>query len=221
VLSSILSDSLTLQSFLLCSLASLGFGILGALAYLFRNTVNKSFVITLSILPVIVQVVIMMVNGSVGAGLAVMGAFSLVRFRSVPGTAREISNIFLAMAMGLTCGMGYLGVAALLLVIVSGATILLSVIPFAEQTVEEKELKITIPESLDYTGIFDDLFEKYTNKSELIRVRTTNMGSLYELQYHIVLKDPTQVKPLIDDIRCRNGNLNIICGRVPISKESI
>lgn len=222
MLSSILTTTLTLQGFLLCSLASLGFGVLGALAYMFRNSYSKSFVITLSILPIMVQVIIMMVNGSVGTGVAVMGAFGLVRFRSVPGSAREISSIFLAMAIGLASGMGYVGVGAMLLVIVSAATIILTITPFGESnTDDDKELKVTIPESLDYTDVFDDLFAKYTSKAELVRVKTTNMGSLYELQYQITLKEPKQEKGFIDEIRCRNGNLNIVCGRVPMSKESM
>jgi uncharacterized membrane protein YhiD involved in acid resistance len=157
----------------------------------------------------------------VGTGVAVMGAFSLVRFRSVTGTAREITAIFLSMALGIATGMGYLGMAAIGVVVIALTQILLVVTPYGEKGGNKKELKITIPESLDYSGIFDNLFEKYTKKSELVNVRTTNMGSLYELRYHIILFDKTQEKTFIDELRCRNGNLNISCGRIPESREQL
>ncbi len=204
---------------LICTLVSLVLGLGTAYIYMFRNIYSKSFVITLALLPAMVQIVIMMVNGNIGTGVAVMGAFSLVRFRSIPGSAREISSIFLSMAIGLATGMGYLGIAALFLLIIGIVNIVLSVTKFGEQKQTEKELKITIPESLDYTGIFDDLFQTFTREANLIRVKTTNMGSLFELQYHIVLKNQSEEKKLIDEIRCRNGNLNIVCGRVPTGKE--
>jgi len=216
---SVVSEAITIQSMLLCTLVSLVLGLGTAYIYMFRNIYSKSFVITLALLPAMVQIVIMMVNGNIGTGVAVMGAFSLVRFRSIPGSAREISSIFLSMAIGLATGMGYLGIAALFLLIIGIVNTVLSVTKFGEQKQTEKELKITIPESLDYTGIFDDLFQAFTREANLIRVKTTNMGSLFELQYHIVLKNQSEEKKLIDEIRCRNGNLNIVCGRVPTGKE--
>ncbi len=216
---SVVAESITIQSMLICTLVSLVLGLGTAYIYMFRNIYSKSFVITLALLPAMVQIVIMMVNGNIGTGVAVMGAFSLVRFRSIPGSAREISSIFLSMAIGLATGMGYLGIAALFLLIIGIVNIVLSVTKFGEQKQTEKELKITIPESLDYTGIFDDLFQTFTREANLIRVKTTNMGSLFELQYHIVLKNQSEEKKLIDEIRCRNGNLNIVCGRVPTGKE--
>lgn len=174
---------------------------------------------TLVLMPAIIQLVIIMVNGNLGTGVAVMGAFSLVRFRSAPGGAREICGLFLAMALGLATGMGYIGIAAMMLLFVGLIQILLTLTRFGECPASEKELKITIPESLDYNGIFDDLFETYTRECELVRVRTTNMGSLYELQYHITLRDKQDEKAFIDALRCRNGNLNITCGRVPMGKD--
>lgn len=208
------SATISIESFFICTIVSiiLGLGIAGI--YMFRNEYNKNFVITLALLPAMVQIVIMLVNGNLGTGVAVMGAFSLVRFRSLPGTAKDISSIFFAMAIGLANGMGYIGYACLFLLIVGAVTILLTGSRFGEQRVQEKELKITIPENLDYNGIFDDLFQEYTGKSRLNLVRTTNMGSLYELQYRIQLKDESREKEFMDKLRCRNGNLNIVCGRI-------
>lgn len=221
MLNSILTGSITWYSLLICTGASLLFGIAAALVYMFRSSYSKSFVVTLALLPAVVQIVIMLVNGNLGTGVAVMGAFGLVRFRSAPGGAKEIGSIFLAMAIGLATGTGYIGIAAVFLVIYSLADILLTAIKFGERSPLEKELKITIPESLDYNGIFDDLFKEYTKKAELVRVKTTNMGSLYELTYNIVVSDISREKEFIDKIRCRNGNLNIVCGRVPVGKEEL
>ena len=216
-------SSLTTQNLLLCTLASLvlGFGVAGI--YMYRNVYSKSFVVTLVLLPAMVQIVIMVVNGNLGTGVAVMGAFSLVRFRSIPGSARDISSIFFAMAIGLSTGMGFISIAFIFLVMIGIVTILLNTFKYGEVKISnlEKELKIIIPENLDYTGIFDDLFEKYTSKVELIRVKTTNMGSLYELKYLINMKNMETEKRMIDDIRCRNGNLNIVCGRVPSQRDEL
>lgn len=215
------ASTLTMESLLVCTLASLVLGLGAAFVYMHRNHYSKSFVVTLALLPAMVQIVIMMVNGNLGTGVAVMGAFSLVRFRSVPGSAREISSIFFAMALGLATGIGYVGVAFLFLIVIGLMSILLNSLAFGEQKAIpfEKELKITIPENLDYTGIFDDLFEQYTHQAELVQVKTTNMGSLYELKYHIVMKAAAIEKKFIDALRCRNGNLNISCGKVPTHKR--
>ncbi len=221
MLNSILTETITWYSLLMCTGASFILGIIGALVYMYRTSYSKSFVVTLALMPAIVQIVIMLVNGNLGTGVAVMGAFSLVRFRSAPGGAREIGSIFLAMAIGLATGMGYIGVAAIFLVMYSVFSLLLTLIRFGEGSPLEKELKITIPESLDYNGIFDDLFDEYTKRADLIRVKTTNMGSLYELTYNIIIPDLKREKEFIDKIRCRNGNLNIVCGRVPMSKEEL
>jgi uncharacterized membrane protein YhiD involved in acid resistance len=188
---------------------------------MYKSSYSKGFVVTLALLPAVVQIVIMLVNGNLGTGVAVMGAFSLIRFRSAPGGAKEIGSIFLAMALGLATGMGYIAVAVIFLVLYSAVNLLLNSLKFGERSRFEKELKITIPESLDYNGIFDDLFGEYTEKAELIRVKTTNMGSLYELTYSIVMPAAAREKEFIDKLRCRNGNLNIICGRVPMNKDEL
>jgi len=194
--------------------AGLLLGIVIAEFYMFRNTYNKQFVVTLVLLPAIVGAVISIVNGSVGTGIAVMGAFSLVRFRSIPGTAREIGFIFFAMAVGLATGMGYILYAAVFAVLVGVASLALFNSKFGEPKLARKQLRITIPESLDYTGLFDDLFEEFTRSHKLKRVRTTNMGSLFQLSYDIVLKDENKEKDMIDQLRCRNGNLDIVCGYI-------
>lgn len=214
-------DTGSFAGVLICTAASLIFGMGTAGIYMYRNTYAKNFVITLTLLPAMVQLVIMLVNGNVGAGVAVMGAFSLVRFRSIPGSAKEIGSIFMAMAVGLAAGMGALGIAAMFLLIVGAANIALSKSPFGEQKKGVKNLKITIPENLDYTEIFDDLFQEYTEKTKLCTVRTTNLGSLYELRYQIVLKDVKREKEFLDELRCRNGNLSIVCGRLPEGKGEL
>lgn len=215
MLDTILSDGITAGAFLLCLAAALALGLGTAAIHMFRNSYSKSFVVTLALLPAIVSLVIMMVNGNIGAGVAVAGAFSLIRFRSVPGDAREICSIFFAMALGLVLGMGYLVFAVLFFLVIGTAMLLLSVLRFGEQKTAQRELKITIPESLDYNGLFDDIFSKYTAETQLVRVRTSNLGTLYELQYDVRLNTPEISKEFIDELRCRNGNLNIICGRKP------
>lgn len=201
-------------SLLLCTLASLLLGLGVAAVYLYRTVSSKSFVVTLALLPVMVQSVIFLVNGSLGTGIAVMGAFSLVRFRSIPGSAREIGSIFFAMAIGLATGMGYLLYAVLFFALVGAAMLLLSCCRFGEPGAGEQELKVTIPENLDYNGLFDDLFAEYAAHCELLKVKTTNMGSLFELCYRIRISDRKREKEFLDQLRCRNGNLPIVLGRL-------
>lgn len=219
MLNSIIETDLTLSAFLICTAVSLALGIGLALVSRFRARTTQSFAVTLAILPVVVQVVIMLVNGNIGAGVAVAGAFSLVRFRSAPGTAREIGVLFLGMAIGLATGMGYVGLAALTFVIVSAALLALTALHFGQHDSGERILKITIPEDLDYEGLFDDLLDQYTTHS-LIKVKTTNMGTLYELEYRITLRSESIPKAFLDALRCRNGNLNIVCGR-EIAKDAL
>ncbi len=209
-----LTRLISVEDFLLCLGVSLVLGLIMAVAYMFKNEHTKSFLVTLALLPAVVCVVIMMVNGNIGAGVAVAGAFSLVRFRSAPGSAKEIVTIFLAMGAGLIAGMGYLGFAALFTVIMCAMFLVCNAITGnAKSVAVNKTIKITIPEDLDYTGAFDDIFAEYTKKSELIRVKTTNMGSMFRLTYNVTLKDATQEKQMIDRIRERNGNLEIMVSK--------
>lgn len=197
--------------FLLCMGTALMAGFFLALVYTYKNKYTKSFVITLALLPAVVCVVIMMVNGNIGVGVAVAGAFSLVRFRSIPGTAKEIGFIFMAMGTGLVSGMGYLAYAILFTVVLCIIFFVYNISNFGvnKNSNAEKSLRITIPEDLDYTDVFDDLMKDYTSYYDVINVKTTNMGSLFKLTYNIALKDITKEKEFIDKLRCRNGNLEI------------
>ena len=209
------ATAINVSGFLICLLVSLLIGCFLSMVYAYKNKPSKSFLLTLGLLPAIVCVVIMMVNGSVGTGVAVAGAFSLVRFRSVPGTAKEICAIFLAMGTGLITGMGYLGLAAVFSAVLSLAIIIFNHLDLGSKknAGRYKSIRIMIPEDLDYTGVFDDLFAEYTNSCELVNVRTTNMGSMFRLTYDVTLKDPDREKELIDKLRCRNGNLEINVSR--------
>ena len=202
---------ISVGDFMLCLGCALVLGLIMAFAYMFRARHTKSFVVTLALLPGVVCVVIMLVNGNVGTGVAVAGAFSLVRFRSVPGTAKEICAIFLAMGAGLIAGMGYLGFAALFTLVMCGAFVLYNLLDVGagKKAASHKTLTVTIPEDLNYTDIFNDIFQEYTRSWELVRVKTTNMGSLFKLTYDIELRDATKEKEMIDAIRCRNGNLEV------------
>ncbi len=204
--------TVTNATLLLTSLVSIVLGVAIALVFGYKNKKSKGFLMTISALPFIVQIVIMLVNGNVGTGVAVMGAFSLVRFRSVPGSAKDICSIFLAMAVGLATGTSHLLLAALMTVVVCALALVYNAVPDSKAD-GEKELTVVIPESLDYDKVFDDIFEKYTSTSELVQVKTVNMGSLYKLKYTISLKDKTKEKEMLDEIRVRNGNLEVICSR--------
>jgi len=204
---------MTIHSFLSCVLMALVLGLLTALVYTFRSSHTGSLTMSLALLPPVVTLVIMLVNGNIGAGLAVAGTFALVRFRSVPGTAKEITGLFTSVALGLACGMGYLGYAVIFFIIMAATVLLMGHFRFGEGKASHRQLKITIPESLDYEELFDDLLEKYCSHYELVRVHTTNMGTLYELCYDVHLKGKGISKEFLDQIRCRNGNLGVICGR--------
>lgn len=209
------TSTISAEEFLLCIFVSLGIGLFLSLVYTYRSLYTRSFVITLATLPAIVCVVIMMVNGNVGAGVAVAGAFSLVRFRSVPGTAKEIGTIFLAMGAGLIAGMGYLGYAVLFSFVLGVAMLVYNILGLgaSHKNNLEKTLRITIPEDLNYSEVFTDLMEEYTTRYELVQVKTTNLGSLFKLVYNISLKDASKEKEFIDALRCRNGNLEICIAR--------
>lgn len=213
MLNSILDSGITVSAFLICTAVSLLLGIGTAFVSMYKSKCSQSFAVTLAVLPAIVQVIIMLVNGSIGAGVAVAGTFSLVRFRSAPGTAKEIGVIFLAMTIGLATGMGYVLLAAMLFAIVALALLLLTRLGFGQENREVRILRVTIPENLDYDGLFDDLLDEYTKSWSLERVKTTNMGTLYELQYRILLPGGAMPKAFFDELRCRNGNLNVLCGR--------
>jgi uncharacterized membrane protein YhiD involved in acid resistance len=188
---------------------------------MYRNTYTKGFVLALVLLPTVVQTVILLVSGNLGAGVAVAGTFSLVRFRSVPGGAREIAAIFAAMAIGLATGMGYIAVAVLLTAAIGLASLLMVKLNFGDQDVNNRRLKVIMPEDLDYNDVFNDIFSAYTTRIELRKVKTTNLGSMFELNYELTLRDPAQEKMFIDALRTRNGNLNILLSRTPGNNEEL
>lgn len=209
-----------ITSFILVLVSALGTGIIFTLISLIRSESSKSFNITTALLPAVVSMVIMLVNGNIGAGVAVAGAFSLVRFRSVPGKAKEICIIFISMAMGLAFGMGYILYGMIFGLISAVIMLLLSIFKvFDKNKKENKILCIMIPEDLDYPTVFDDLFEKYLSKVELVKVKSKNMGSMFKLTYYITLKDLSKEKEFIDEIRCRNGNLEITVSREEFKEE--
>ena len=203
----LISADIDILTYLLCLASAGACGVLSALAASFRTHASKSFLTSLILLPMIVCTVIAMVNGNVGTGIAVMGAFSLIRFRSVPGKARDIVVIFLAMTAGLACAGGYVAIALLFTLIVCLGMVIVSLIPMGSE--RSMDLHITIPESLRYANEFDDLFDKYLKAHRLVQVKTTNMGSLYKLHYRVEMKDAKQGQAFIDELRCRNGNLEI------------
>ena len=203
------STGITPLVFIILVLVSLVLGGIMALIHTYRNDYTKSFIMTLAIIPAVICVVILMVNGNIGAGVAVAGTFSLVRFRSAPGTAREIGAIFAVMGMGLIMGMGYIGYATLFTCLIGLAILMYSRFSADGKKSTRKILKITIPENLNYSDVFDEFLEKYTKSYKLKQVKTSNMGSLYKLSYEIVLTDPSIEKEFIDQLRTRNGNLEI------------
>ncbi len=211
------------SAFLLCLFSALVLGVILASSYIYKSNYTKSFVVTLAIIPAVVAMIIMMVNGNIGTGVAVAGAFSLIRFRSVPGTAKEIGAIFIGMGAGLAVGMGYIGYAAIFTIILSLISMLYSASKFGDKKDAEcgKTLRVTIPEDLDYTNIFSDIFEKFTSKAELVTVKTTNMGSMFRLTYRVILQDKKLEKEMLDQIRCRNGNLEISVSCLEDDKESL
>ena len=205
------ASTITLGDLLLCVFVALALGVGISLTYQFRNACSQSLAVTLVCLPPVVAVVIMMVGGNLGTGLAVAGTFSLVRFRSMPGTAREIFTVFLSTAVGLACGAGYPVIGAILAVVVCVALLVLNLVNFGggKNSHLRKVLRVTVPEDLDYTGVFDDIFEEYTAQAKLVSVKTTNLGSLNKLSYEVTLKSAGTEKAMIDALRCRNGNLEI------------
>ena len=212
-------ESPTTQVFLIHTFSALLFGIVVSLVYRFRNEHSKTMALTLIVLPALVQAIIMLVSGSIGAGIAVAGAFSLVRFRSATGNAKDIGYLFFAMVLGFITGMGFLLFAFLFLLIIGCVFIIIAF--FNKEDVGTRRLRITIPENLDFDGVFDEVFAKYTSSVVLDRVKSTNMGSLYELTFSVVLNDSTKIKAFIDELRTRNGNLNIFLSRAMIDSDEL
>ena len=219
MLDSIFNNGLSIESVMISLVAAIILGVIIALTHKSTSKYNKNFLVTTSVLPLLVSSVILMVNGSLGAGIATAGAFSLVRFRSIPGSSKEILTVFFAMTVGLSLGMGYVGFASIITVVASLIILILSKIKLFDND-SEKILKVVIPENLDYTNVFDEEFKKYTDKVELEQAKTTNMGSLFELSYKIKLKNNVNEKKFMDDIRVKNGNLKVIISH-PLSEGEL
>ena len=215
------TGSFSAESVFLTMLVALALGIVIALVYKSSHSHTSSFAVMLAVLPMIEAVIILMVNGNLGASVVVLGAFGLIRFRSATGSAWDIGFIFFAMAVGLAVGLGFLGLAAVLTVVVCAIMYLLERMHFGLSIPKEKQMRITIPEDLEYNGIFDDLFQTYTNSVRLERVKTINLGTMYELTYVLDLKDPSKEKEFIDALRCRNGNLTVVMGTLLRDKDEL
>ena len=205
----------------ICVGAAILLGLVIACCYMFRNEFSRNLIVSIAIMPVIVAVLIMLVSGSIGAAIAVGGVFALTRFRSVQGTSREITQILLAMATGLTIGLGYIYIAVLLVIVVEAMSIIFNIVNFGQASSKRRTLKITIPEELDYNELFDDLFAKYTTRAVLVKVKLKNLGTLFQLTYDIVLKDVKEEKAFIDEVRVRNANLDILCSRVISNSDEL
>ena len=204
------TSQVDIVSILLCSLCSIILGIVIALTHKSTSKYNKNFLTTIAVLPLLVQVVIIMVNGNLGTSVAIVGAFSLVRFRSLPGTSKEILSVFFAMTIGLITGMGHIVFAIIVTILGCLILLVLNKVKIFDIRKQEKILRITIPENLDYTSVFDEVFERFTKKVELEKVKTVNMGSLFDLTYRVTLDKDVNEKAFIDELRVRNGNLKII-----------
>lgn len=205
-----IGSSIELTSLLICIGCSIFLGVIIAFTYRSTGKYSKNFLITLSMLPLLVEAVIIMVNGNLGTSVAILGAFSLVKFRSLPGTSKEILCVFFAMTVGLACGMGHIFYATIITFVGCILILLFSKVNIFEMTGAVRELRILMPENLDYTDVFDDIFKKYTSKVELEKVKTTNMGSLFDLRYRVTMKSKANEKKFIDELRVRNGNLKIV-----------
>ncbi len=203
--------TVTLTEYLISLGTALVLGIIIALVGRFRSKQSRSLSVAIVLLPMVVQTIIMLVNREFGAGLAVAGAFGLVRFRSAPASARDMVLIALSVAVGLACGMGTIGIAVILTVAVLAMLFILTLVNFGRSPGGARHLRIVIPETLNYSEVFSEVFNKYTSRHELLKVKTTNMGSLFHLQYDIMLKNPDKEKEFIDELRIRNGNLEIVC----------
>jgi len=213
MLNSLLSNTNTnvsLTNILICTGVSIILGFLIAFTHMKTSKYSKNFLITLVVLPVLVQIIMMMVNGNLGTSVAIAGAFSLIRFRSIPGTSKEILSVFFAMTAGIVTGMGYVIFGGIITVIVCLVIFIFHFIPLFNVDNKERILKVTVPENLDYTSMFNEIFDQYTKSAVLDQVKTTNMGSLFDLSYRIILNPGTNEKEFIDEIRIKNGNLKII-----------
>ena len=221
IFGSIFSGSFTLGQFLLAVGASMIMGLIISISFMYRNTYTKSFISALVLIPAVETVVIMLVNDNIGAGLSVAGSFALIRFRSVKGNAKELAAVFIAMTIGIICGTGYVALSGVFTLLMAASMFVLTLTGFGKQPDNERYLKVTIPESLNYDEVFTDVLNSFTKNWELETVKTMDLGSLYRVEYRIAAKDSADIKKLIDELRIRNGNLEIMCGKMATNREEL
>lgn len=212
IISSTTGESFTLVNALLIIISSIILGLAISLAYMKthkREGYTSGFTVTLIMLPVIIAIIILLVGNNVARAFSLAGAFSIIRFRSAPGDPKDITYVFFTLAVGLTCGMGYVGYAFIFTLILCALVVILDMTRFAIPRTKTSKLKITIPEDLNYDGIFDDILNKYTNSWNIETIKTRDFGSLFEIHYIIHMKLDVDQKKFIDELRCKNGNLNI------------
>ncbi len=221
IFSSIFTGSLTLGQFMLVIVASMFMGLILSIVFMYRNTYTRSFISALVLIPAVETVVIMLVNDNLGVGLSVAGSFALIRFRSVKGNAKELVAVFIAMTIGIICGTGYVALAAVFTLLLCAVMFALTLTGFGQMSENERYLKITIPESLNYDEIFDDVLNEYASSWQLDSIKTLTLGSLFRLDYTLTMKDPSRMKKMIDELRTRNGNLEIMCSRPAVNREEL
>ena len=221
IFSTIFTGPLTLIQFSFAIVSSMIMGFILALVFMYKNTYTKSFISALVLIPAIETVVIMLVNDNIGMGLTVAGSFALIRFRSVKGTAKELVAVFMAMTIGIICGTGYVALAGLFTLLLCGAIFALTLIGFGKVPESKRTLKITMPESLNYDDVFNDVLDKYCSCYELQSVKTLTLGSLFRVEYDIRMKDSGKIKEMIDELRVRNGNLEIMCSTPAVNREEL
>ncbi len=213
-------NGMSITTGLICAGVALLLGIIIAITHMKTSQTSKGFLVTLAILPLLVMAVMIMINGNLGTSIAILGAFSLIRFRSIQGQAKELLSIFFAMAIGLACGMGHLLFGTIITAIAVAAILFFSFTPILEPNKKQRVLKIVVPEDLDYEEVFDDILKKYTSKHELVRMKTMNMGSLYKLTYNVTLRSGIKEKEFLDEIRIKNCNLKVLLSH-PVLEEEI
>ena len=213
------ATGLDISTALIAAAVALGIGISISITHMLTSQTSKNFLITLAVLPLLVMAVMIMINGNLGTSIAILGAFSLIRFRSIQGNAKELLSIFFAMMIGLACGMGHILFGAVITAIAIIAILFFSYTKFLEPNKNQRVLKVVIPEDLDYEDVFKEIFAKYTRKADLVRMKTVNMGSLYKLTYDITLKNNIREKDFLDEIRVKNCNLKVLLSHPTLEEE--
>lgn len=214
------TTGLSITTGLICAGVALLLGVIIAITHMKTSQTTKGFLTTLATLPLLVMAVMIMINGNLGTSIAILGAFSLIRFRSIQGQAKDLLSVFFAMMIGLACGMGHILFAVVITIIAVVAIVFFSYTHFLEPNKKQRVLKIVIPEDLDYEEVFEDIFKKYTSRADLTRMKTMNMGSLYKLTYDITMKNGVKEKDFLDEIRIKNCNLKVLLSH-PCMEEEI